>query len=257
MEIMRDLQRLVIISAACGAKNARRLIISLGSKRSKMARFRSAHIMRAEFTPPTFSAIRRLSMMQKILTYALVNIFLLVFAASCSQKATEPVPTPTSAVPGYSLGNPAEFGETLNWHGIMDVTVWGFIENANNLIADAGRRIDPPDAGKKYVILAITFDCTWDVEDKACSPILAFSLNSPIGTKYNEIPFLFFKKKIALVRDLENQDLEDLRMFSGLEEYEFTVGETDSGGLVYMIDETETDLIVSYSDDLFWELPLP
>ncbi|MCJ7626431.1 MAG: hypothetical protein MUO76_23310 [Anaerolineaceae bacterium] len=193
--------------------------------------------------------------MKKIFTYALVEIFFLVFASSCSRTTVEPGPTPTSSIPGYSFGNPAEYGETLNWHGIMDVTVWGFIKDADSLIADAGRRIDEPDAGKKYVILAITFDCTW--ETKACKPLLTFYLNNSTGTKYIKIPFLFFEKKIAIVRDLENQDFEELEMFSGLEEYEFVAGETVSGGLVYMIDENETELLVSFLDDLFWELPSP
>lgn len=112
-----------------------------------------------------------------------------------------PVPTNT-VVPGTSRANPVPKGEPGVSRSGWGVVVGDFIPNANQAIANANMFNKKPDAGKKYVVVAVGGMYVGTAETGRLSPT-NFRLVGKNGTIYSN-SFLVLPNKLDPVEVFKN-----------------------------------------------------
>jgi hypothetical protein len=187
--------------------------------------------------------------------------------SSCSQtpETIEPTPSPTSALPGHSYGNPAPYGKALKlqYSGApeFDIKPTDYMEikpeeyiitETDGIVVNASPGNPPPEPGNEYKLIMLSFYCIKGAgEDKGCHvPFTGFKLIDSNGNEYSMECDLFSRT-------------DDLYLFNrasySREEDTVKEGETMLGGIVFEVPEdTEISNLIldSTFGQLCWGFPI-
>jgi len=199
----------------------------------------------------------------------LVLAIFIFFSSGCAETSESKTlaPTPTSSVPGFSLGNPAEFGTAIIQYfsegsPYMEVRPIASMQPANSIVT-LNRGDDPLLPGNEYVVVYLSFSCVTGAGEENDCNIGYTSLNiiNPQGTT-QQAEIAYFSEVTIMNPTSDSIDEEqEWHFFNPAswihDEYALSEGEEFSGATVIQVKKGATGLVLSYDgiSPLFWKLP--